>query len=796
MPNRSPEFRRPPEILPSVEKRAVLALTQKEKEILDRLPVKLEEETILELKRIAQVIAGDLGMKVKLGEPGKGSFFDSEKGEITLDPLHIAEAPERARMIAAHEGAHRRLTRGPKTLGVQPELIEELYGKAIGFAYTSNVIEDPAVNNWTKKEFEGLRGDFDKTYSKMFEKEHIPLGLDHPEVQAIIRRIGTIPNLVWVGSELIRAWQTGKFSKGIKKVRPLVAEVLGKTFLPSKRASNALPEYGYNETQVLEAARERFRIVYEEIWSPVQKLIEEDLKNEAERKMVENELKQKLQQKGTEGMAKDLEQGKTGTPLDNLPDDLRKELAEAMKKAAKKQGESLEQEAKNFSQETEEIKKEGEKIKKTKKELAEKKKTAAGKEAEELKKEEDKLKTREEINSAKKQDLEEKKEEHKKAIEREITQKENIPLEMNELSEKLKKELGQAFDRLPKKEQERLRGEAEQTLQDLEDALNETVESKMNPDQPESHAEFRERKENEKAEARREEERGREYKEMKKAAKEIAEAGRTEYDKIRAEMDDVIEDLYNRLEEFFTRERHPKWRQGFRAGPRLTLSRAMQFASGAKPEAYREMWEQKTVPTRFEYKFSLVVDLSQSMSEGNKIVETRKGLIVLSEVLNRLGIDFEVIGFNGDIGAVLLKDFDKKFDEETEEGLARLIKTPAGNTPTAGALKLAYGRLKEHVGKDNFIVVLTDGVPYPEGTKPTQNLVRKILRDEEAPIKVVGVGLGENTGFVRDLFPSAVGDICVKDLPETLGNLLEEMITNPELFKMNEEAKERFIGKE
>jgi hypothetical protein len=755
-------------IIPEAREVAVLALTPEEKEILERLPVKLDEESVLELKRIAQTIAGDLGMKVKLGEPEKGSFFNPQNGEVTLDPLHIAENPEMSRMVAAHEGAHRRLTRGPKTLGVKPELMEELFDKATGFAYISNAIEDPTVNNWTKKEFEGLRGDFDKTYSEMLAKEHIPLGLDHPEVQAIVRRTGTVPNFVWVGSELIRAWQTGKFSKSIKKIRPSAAEVLGKVFLPAKRAYETLPEYAYDESRVIEAARERFKIIYQEIWPRFEHLILEDKENEARRKMVEEQMKQELQQKGTEGLVKDLEQGKTGAPLDNLPKDLRKELAKAMKKAFGAQEKSLEWEAKDIDEEAEKLEREAEAIEKEK------------------------------------NDLEKKKEEHGKAAEREITKRENIPLEMNDLSEELKEELKKIFEKLPPKERERLRQEAKKTLQDLEDKLNETVESKMNPDKPESHAEFRERQKQEDEEKRQSKEREREFEETKKAAIEIAERAKTEYDKIRVEMDEVIEDLYERLESFFTRERHPKWRKGYRAGPRLSLFRAMQFASGAKPEAYREMWERKTVPTRFEYKFTFLVDLSGSM-RGEKIHETFRGVIVLTEVLHRLGIDFEIIGFQ-DV-PIRFKTFDQDFDEVIQQKILGMPlevgdKNPGGNNQASYnsdgyCLKQAAKSLREHAGKDNFLVVFSDGLPEPDGKHSRSKYdLKKISNSiiQEGDIKLVGLGLGPDTEHVKKYYPTSLPNIRVKDLPETLGNLLEEMITNPELFEVGEETKERFLG--
>jgi len=84
-------------------------LSDSQKEALERY--------LDELKIIAQRVGGDFGMRVELGMPGTGSFFDPEQNLIVFDPLNILEKPNQGRFIAGHEGSHRRITIHPKELG-------------------------------------------------------------------------------------------------------------------------------------------------------------------------------------------------------------------------------------------------------------------------------------------------------------------------------------------------------------------------------------------------------------------------------------------------------------------------------------------------------------------------------------------------------------------------------------------------------------------------------------------------------------------------------------------------------
>src|SRR3990167_10880885 len=126
---------------------------------IENLPEDEQEKFIQEylqtLELIAQRVGGILKMKVKVGMPGGGSFFDPESVSITFDPLHLIEDIEEAKFVAGHEGAHRAITPNPKEIGLSTEKTRELYSQ-LGFPYMQNVIEDGAINSWLMKRFPGL----------------------------------------------------------------------------------------------------------------------------------------------------------------------------------------------------------------------------------------------------------------------------------------------------------------------------------------------------------------------------------------------------------------------------------------------------------------------------------------------------------------------------------------------------------------------------------------------------------------------------------------------------------------
>jgi 23S rRNA pseudoU1915 N3-methylase RlmH len=258
----------------------------------------------------------------------------------------------------------------------------------------------------------------------------------------------------------------------------------------------------------------------------------------------------------------------------------------------------------------------------------------------------------------------------------------------------------------------------------------------------------------------------------------------TEYDKAYEKVADIINPLYIRLKKFFLPERYPKWQKGYPTGSRLDLEMAMQ--AEADPRYLEKIWERKTIPHKLDYRFSILVDLSGSM-KGKKIEETFKGVVVLAEVLEKLGIQYEILGFS-DISKIF-KEWKEKLNNELRDKLAEMKNWGGGGTETAKATQRAYQELLKNLGKDNFLITLTDG--QPNNAESLKEELEKIVKEKK--MKLVGIGLGSDTEFVKDFYKAAfslkkmnVSDEerrqGQKDFAEAFADLLEDMIRHPEKY--------------
>jgi len=771
---------------------------------------KLEEIEILEedwqvLKIIAQRVGGDFGMEVKLGEPGGGNFFNPEDGSITFDPLHIKENPEQAKFVAGHEGAHRAITPHLKELGLPPEKIRELYSQ-IGFGYLQNVIEDPTVNTWMGKRFPGLKSYTEKTYDEQFKKENVVLST--PEVQRIAAYLGYWPRFAQYGSEIIREWHQKRFSQ---KLDPAVEKALQRTIDDARKSRTTIPNSQKSERkEIIQTAQERFRINTEYIWPEVKKLVEMDLHTEEKRQMLEdfrqkqkeleqkrkemeqaqkegNKQKQEELQKEIEGLEKELD------PFNSLPEDVKKELQEQIDKAVQEAAEKLNREIEEKGRQAEEAKQKQEQLEKEIQDLEEKVKSTQGKEKEELERQIQKKKIEKLEQEMKQQQAEKELKDIQDALDN-IQSGEEMPYPEDKLSEKTKQELEKLFNKLPRQKREELKDKARKQLEDFEDTINKELGGKLNKDKPESHKERRERETREKEaeknrlEAEKERERvekeRKEIKEIEKKLEELRREKMTEYDKAYEEVADIINSLYVRLKKFFLPERHPKWKKGYPTGSRLDLEKAMQ--AEADPRYLEKIWERKTIPHKLDYRFSVLVDLSGSMM-GEKIEETFKGVVVLIEVLERLGIQYEIIGFSD--SSKIFKGWKEKLSKELRDKLSGMKTWGGGGTATTEATQKAYQELLKNLGKDNFLITLTDG--QPNNAESLKKELEKIVKEKK--VKLVGIGLGPNTEFVQDFYKAAFSleklkiseeERCQgqKDFTEAFADLLEDMIRHPEKY--------------
>ena len=707
-----------------------------------KIEIKIDPEFIRRLETVAKVIGGDYGMKVSIGKPGEGSYFNPREATIQFDPLYIKEDPEKAIFVAGHEGSHRAVSRSPQELGMKEEKIKELYSK-LGFGYFQNVIEDAAVNDWLKEKFPGMKPYKEKFYDKAFEEENAPIVT--PEVQRVIQQLGYIPKFVQYGSETLRNWHKGEFSK---ELDPDVKIALDKTIDKAEDSWETIPSTKYrNEKEIKEKAKERFLINTRDIWSEVEKLTKEDKKSEERRQTLQEAFNQ-------------------------LPEDVKESLKEKIDKAQEELKEFYQKEIREKEIEIERTEKEIENLKKKQEEFS-------GQEREDLEREIQEEELKKEKLEKEKEDLEKKqKENHEKF---------GAPIPIDELSDKEKREIDKIFEELPDEKKKEIEDKAEQVLEDFEDQINKDFEGKLNEEKAPSHQETNDEEKREKEMKDEMEKEKKEIERAKRELEEMREKGMTKYDETYKELKPLIDDLYNKLRRIFRKEQL-SWKKGYSTGAKLDIEKAMQYE--ADKTKYKELWMRKTLPEKKDYAFSFLVDLSGSMN-GEKIEETFKGTVVLSEVLAKLGIPFEVKGFSTSFSENIkeYKNFDKKISQEIREKLEKIPQEVGGTTPTAEATDKTEKNLIKQKNKNRYLITLTDGSPDDESA------LRKKIEDikKKGKIKQIGIGLGSDAKYVEDFYPASVylekvnpseeeKEQGKKDFSEAISALLEDMIKYPQRY--------------
>jgi hypothetical protein len=785
---------------------------EKEDEKPEEIKIEIPKEVWQTLEIIAKRVGGDFRMKVKLGEPGGGSFFNPEDGSITFDPLNINTDPDSAKFVAGHEGAHRAITPSPKEIGLSQEQIQENYSQ-IGFGYLQNAIEDPAVNDWMRKRFPGLDEYVKKTYDKEFQEEGVVLGT--PKVLMIAAQLGYWPKFAQYGSEVIRDWHQGRFSK---KLDPAVEKALKRTIDDARKSRTTIPNpEKMDRKEIISTAQERFRINTEDIWPEVKKLVEMDLRTEEQRQMMkefrrkQKELIQKekalkeAQAQGNSQREKELQKEIDSLkqeldPFNKLPEEVKKELQEQIDKAIKELSEKLNKEIEEKKKRAQKAKEKQEELEREIKELEEKAKSASGKEKEELEKQIKQKKAEKLEQEIKQKQAEQELKDIQDALE-DIQSGEEMPYPEDKLSDKTKQELDKLRNNLPHKKKKEIEENARKKLENFEDAINKEMEGKLTEDRSESHRERREREENEKRAAEERRKTEEERRDLEKRLEEMRREKMTEYDKTYEKVVDIINQLYNRLKKFFLPQRHPRWQKGYPTGHRLDLGEAMQ--AEADPKHLKKIWERKTIPHKSDFRFSILVDLSRSMRKPEqKIEETFKGVVVLAEVLEKLGIRYEILGFQDTI--IPYKEFKDKLNKELRDKLSTAKKEPfdeavhnqADWNSDGYCLQKAYQRLLKNIGKNNFLIVLSDGLPEPDPAHsgPEYEL-DKVIKNiiEKRKVKLIGIGLGPNTEHVKEYYPCGFANMPMKvsdkerllgkkDFSEAFAELLEDIIKHPEKY--------------
>ncbi len=368
-------------------------------------------------------------------------------------------------------------------------------------------------------------------------------------------------------------------------------------------------------------------------------------------------------------------------------------------------------------------------------------------------------------------------------------------IDLDSLSEGLKQKIKDYIDSLPEDVKRELAEKAQQALQGFEREVNEEFEGKLS-DNPEKQAQRGEAVEGTKRDrdsASDDEQEGKtkpeqtpDQKRFKDLIEKALRGDENIYEEYRRDVLPLIDTLEADLREIFVARRAQKWQTGFKSGKRIDIKRRMQEkALGISPVESRA-WQKREIPQEKDYAISLLVDLSGSM-RGQKIRETFRAAIVLAEVLNRLSINTEVLGFNDRLYEY--QPFGHDMGREVREHMGGMLQevdsSAAAYNDDGWAVQQASERLARQKSAEKFLFVLSDGLPEESSAHsgPEFELgktVDQIMQNTDQ--KLIGLGIGPGTDHVGRYYPNSVANIGVREMSDKLADVIREVVANYDTF--------------
>lgn len=371
-----------------------------------------------------------------------------------------------------------------------------------------------------------------------------------------------------------------------------------------------------------------------------------------------------------------------------------------------------------------------------------------------------------------------------------------VAIDLDSLSPSLKQKIQDYIDSLPEDVRKELEQKSKEAIEAYEQKLNEELEGKLS-DTP---TKKRERQTQESQQVNqdasdqkpqeREQERTREepddLREFRDLIDQAVNRDENIYEATRREVLPIIDALENDLREIFVARRAHNWESGYRTGKRIDIKKRIQEKAKGISAVESHAWQRRELPQEKDYAITLLVDLSGSM-QGQKIRETFKGAVVLAEVLNRLSIQTEVLGFNDKLYEY--QDYGQDMNREVREvmgGMLREVSSSGARYNDDGwAVEQASERLARQKAKEKFLFVLSDGEPVPSSAHSARRyelsgVIERVMKDTDQ--KLIGLGIGSGTGHVEDYYPNSVANISVRQMPDKLADVIREAIANFDAF--------------
>ncbi len=711
------------------------------------------------LSSLAYFIGKDFKIPVELNKPGAGWHWDFKNNVIRVDPKDLLEKPmDYLRCNVAHEGGHRRITRVdfvPLKVWRQP-----------GFSFMTNAIEDCRMDNFLLEAYPKYR-------------EQLPLVLEEtlklsPQAKEKAKaKLGHEPRSSKAGMEYIRQWfreTKGQEFEISEDLPQEVKDVVDKTLKSAQDSWLRYPsrqEADSGEDIIKKYAKVSYEINRDEVWPEFKKLVDMDIEDQKMQQALKD-----LQNKGEEGEAKEEPQ----LPKD-LQDKLTPDQIEELKKALKQALKKAQKEKINAGKKTEN----GSDLSSPEKQGSKEKSVGQGQGA----KEKNQGASGEESG------------ENEEGVS-EGQETPTSPVDLDSLSNDLKNKLKEYIDSLPEEEKEELIQKATEALEDFMDELNKELQGKLvaTPEDKAQEVAAEEGRKLDNTDADKASKKGKlkdnsvDLEELKlykdRISREVQKDANV-YERYRTEIMPLIDKLENELRKIFTDRKTTAWKSGFRTGKRINISKRIQEKAKQVSAVESKAWQNRELPQEKNYAISLLVDLSGSMAGGGKIEETFKAVILMSEVLNRLSISVEILGFNNSIYEY--QNFGQQMSGLIRERMGGMLKEVdtrnAGWNDDGWAVTQASARLAKQKADQKFLVVFSDGMPeesrmHPPSKYELGKMISKIL--EETDNHLIGVGVGYGTEHVSEYYPNSIANVKVEEMAEKLADLIKDVIANYEKF--------------
>lgn len=684
------------------------------------------------LSSLAYFIGKDFQIPVELNEPGKGWHWDFQENKIRIDPQDLAEKPmDYLRFVISHEGGHRRISR--------PESIPMDIWRQPGFSFMMNAIEDPRDNNFVAEAYPKFKEQMDLAYQ-------MDLDFEGKAKEKAKDELGYQPKFIQAGFEYIKQWfrtTRGEEFSIDPELPEDVRQVVEATLQSAQDSWLRYPsrlEADSGEDIIKRYAQLSYEINRDEVWPEFKKLVDKDLEDQRLQEL----LQEMAQGQNGEGERSEDGHGMPQGLQDKITESEQQELEEAIKKAIEQaqQGQEGDPSA-SSGQERQPQAAEGQPGKGSK----------------------------------------------------------MVAIDLDSLSPELKQKIQDYIASLPEETRAQLDEKAKASLQQFEQEINEELEGKLS-DNPEKKAQretaqkadnssqqSKEKPDESQRETQQQEaipEESEDLRHFRDMVEEALKKDENEYERNRRDVLPVIDSLESDLRELFVQRRTQKWQSGHRTGKRIDIKRRMQEKAKGVSAVESKAWQKREQPSEKDYAITLLVDLSGSM-QGQKIQETFKGAIVLAEVLNRLSIQTEILGFNDKLyeyqpfGQDMGRDIRERMGAMPQE----VHSSGARYNDDGWALAQASERLALQQATEKFLFVLSDGRPeespqHPRSRYELESVVKSIT--EQTDQKLIGLGIGPGTNHVETYYPNSVANISVREMADRLADVIRGAIANYDSF--------------